>query len=179
MSDTFRLIAANLLSGLSMLLNTISITMGTKRKMILLQTFQNISASLGQALLHGYAGAVQDGVAAVRNLFVLKGLDKKPVKVFFVALAFVLGMALNNNGWLGYLLVAVATVYAAAVVCDQANEKTLKLVMLFTSVVWGSYDFVLQNYVKALGNAVSFGMAAVYLLRHPQGKWWGKETPPV
>ena len=90
MSDTLRLLIANVLSGVGMLLNLVSISMKSKRKMVLVQTFLNFCVSTGQIFARGYAGAVQDGVAMVRNIFVLKGWDKKPVKIFFVALAFVL-----------------------------------------------------------------------------------------
>lgn len=179
MSDSFWVILANVLSGVGMLLNLISIAMKTKRKMVLLQTLQNVCATAGQLCVRGYAGAIQDGVAAVRNLFVLKGWDKKPIKVFFVAAAFVLGMLFNNAGLIGYLVVVVATIYAAAVMMEQANEKTLKFILLFICVIWGLYDFTLQNYVKALGNLASLIMAIVYLIRHPEGKLWGKQDSPA
>lgn len=176
MNDTLRLIIANGLSGVGMLLNLVSISMKSKRRLVLVQTFQNFCVSTGQIFARGYAGAVQDGVAMVRNLFVLKGWDKRPVKIFFVALAFVLGLIFNNMGWIGCAVVVVATVYAAAVVSDHTNEKTLKLVIMLMSLIWGVYDFVLHNYVKAVGNALSFLMALVYLLRHRDGKFWGAET---
>ena len=175
MDESSWIILANVLSGIGMLLNLISVAMKTKRKMVIVQTFQNLFVTDGQLCLQGYAGAIQDGVAAVRNVFVLKGWDKKPVKVFFVLIAFVLGMVFNNSGLIGYLVVVVATIYAAAVVADQANEKTLKFIMLFSCVIWGLYDFSLQNYVKALGNLASLIMAIIYLLRHKEGKLWGKE----
>ena len=82
MSDTLRLLIANVLSGVGMLLNLVSISMKSKRKMVLVQTFLNFCVSTGQIFARGYAGAVQDGVAMVRNIFVLKGWDKKPVKIF-------------------------------------------------------------------------------------------------
>lgn len=176
MSDTLRLVIANVLSGVGMLLNLVSISMKSKRKMVLVQTFLNFCVSTGQIFARGYAGAVQDGVAMVRNIFVLKGWDKKPVKIFFVALAFVLGLVFNNMGWLGLAVVVIAAVYAAAVVSDHTNEKSLKLIIMIMSLVWGVYDFALHNYVKAAGNALSFGMALVYLLRHREGSFWGAEA---
>lgn len=175
MDEKFLILLANISSGIGMLLNLISVAMKTKRKMVVVQTFQNLCVTAGQLCVHGYAGAIQDGVAAVRNVFVLKGWDKKPVKVFFVVIAFTLGMVFNNSGLIGYLVVIGATVYAAAVVAEQANEKTLKCIMLFSCVIWGLYDYSLQNYVKALGNLASLIMAVVYLLRHRDGKLWGKE----
>ena len=92
MNDTLRLIIANGLSGVGMLLNLVSISMKSKRRLVLVQTFQNFCVSTGQIFARGYAGAVQDGVAMVRNLFVLKGWDKRPVKIFFVALAFLMAL---------------------------------------------------------------------------------------
>ena len=176
MSDTLRLLIANVLSGVGMLLNLVSISMKSKRKMVLVQTFLNFCVSTGRIFARGYAGAVQDGVAMVRNIFVLKGWDKKPVKIFFVALAFVLGLVFNNMGWLGLAVVVIAAVYAAAVVSDYTNEKSLKLIIMIMSLVWGVYDFALHNYVKAAGNALSFGMALVYLLRQREGSFWGAEA---
>ena len=177
MSETVRLIVANVLSGIGMLLNLVSISMKTKRKMVLVQAVQNFCVSVGQIFARGYAGAVQDGVAMVRNIFMLRGWDKKPMKVLFVALAFGLGLAFNREGWLGVAVVVIATLYAAAVMCDQANEKTLKLILVVMTLIWGSYDLILHNYVKAIGNALSFLMAVTYLLRHREGKFWGKEEP--
>lgn len=166
------LILGNILTGIGMSMMFSSTFLKTKKGMLRLQIFCHACACAAGILVKGYAGAVQDAVAFVRNIFVLKGWDRRIFKVLFVAVSLLGGLALNNMGLVGVPPVITSSAYAAAVVWDKSNEKTLKLIIISTSVSWALYGFALKNYVNCVANIMTLIAAIVYLARHKGEPAW-------
>lgn len=161
-------ILGNVSSFFAMGTDAVSATRKTPKGVLLTQTVSQIFYGTASVLLHGYSGAVQNGVSILRNLCAIGKKQQKWIEWLLIALGVGLGIWFNDIGWLGWLPVIANLEYSLAVFRFREDEYSLKIAFALNVVMFGVYNGVIGNYVGLLANAIVFAMTMVYLLRGRQ-----------
>lgn len=91
-------------------------------------------------------------LAVPRNILVYKNKCNVVWKVIFVIFNITVTVPFNNAGLLGFLPVASAIPYILFM--DKLKSAAFKGLIVYTSIVWCIYDFMMMNYVSS---AFDFG----------------------
>ena len=132
-------------------------TLGSSRKtasgMLFMQCLSQIAMATGAILLGAYSAAVQNGVSFFRNLRAATNKGGKWLEWVFLAVAVVVGAYCNFclpntiGIWLGTIPIIANVWYSLAVYFWGEDERKLKFAFLITNVVFGFFNFMIQNYV--------------------------------
>ena len=116
-----------------------------KQHILMAQSVQCLFMGAGNLILGGVSGFICNVVTILRNMVFARWNVTVPLKVFFIALQVVLSLGSLGDGlicWLPILATAVFTWFL-----DTKSEARLKVVLLFTQVMWLAYDIYYHNYV--------------------------------
>lgn len=161
-------ILGNVGSLVAMGTDALSATRKTPKGILLVQTLSQVFYGTASVLLHGYSGAVQNGVSILRNLCAIGKQQRKWIEWVLIALGVGLGIWFNDIGWLGWLPVVANLEYSLAVFRFREDEYSLKIAFAANVAMFGVYNLVIGNYVGLVANVVVFSMTVVYLLRGRQ-----------
>jgi len=159
------LLAGNICSFLAMVTDSLSTTCKTTKGMLLYQTASQVSYGLSAILLKGYSAAVQNAIIIIRNMLAIWGKQPKWVEGFLVVLAVVLGIILNNRGFIGWLPVVAALEYSIAVFRCKDNERLLKKAFLVMDFLFLIFNVAIMNLVGAASNVVVFVSTVIFLVK--------------
>ena len=118
-----------------------------KNHILIAQNIQCLFMGAGNLILGGVSGFVCNMVTILRNLVFLKFRNTAALKVFFIALQFVLSIGTLSAGWISWLPILAAALFTWCM--DTRSEAKLKLVILCTQVMWLTYDLYFRNYVAS------------------------------
>ena len=119
-----------------------------KRTHILIaQSVQCIFMGVGNLVLGGVSGFICNIVTIIRNLTFLKFRNTTALKLFFIALQFVLSIGTLSAGWISWLPIVSAALFTWFM--DTESEARLKIVILCTMVMWLTYDLHYRNFVAS------------------------------
>ena len=170
MEVNISIILGNIISGIGMLTLFISTLLQDKSRIIGLQAINHALSVIGGILLKGYSGVVQDAIALIRNVVVLREKQTKFLKILFVGLGLVLGILFNNRGWIGLLPIIGATEYAIVIVNEKTTERTIKKAIIVSTILWGIYSIFIYNFVNVVANLVTMISGILYLVRNKNQK---------
>ena len=139
------LIIGNLCSQLAMGTDSLSATQKTAKRVLLVQCLSQLFYGVGNIVLKGYSGTVQNAVSILRNFVAIYKIESKFVEWFLLILGVVLGIAFNNLGLVGYLPIAANLIYTLAVFRFKDDERSLKLVFMVTIVMFIIFNFAILN----------------------------------
>ena len=159
------LIVGNVGSLLAMLTDSFSSTRKTAKGVLMVQNLSQVIYGISTVVLGGYSAAVQNVVSILRNLVAIRGIRSKVLEWILVALGVVLGLALNNLGFMGLLPVVANFQYTLAVFRFQDNERALKVSFFFAVVMYAVFNIAIYNVVGVICNSVVAVTTAVYLLK--------------
>lgn len=159
------LIIGNLCSLLAMVTDAISSSRKTARGVLLVQSLSQLIHGIGTLALKGYSGAVQNGVSILRNFVAIQGIRNRWVEWWLMALGVVLGIGLNNLGWMGLLPVIANFQYTLAIFRFRNSERALKLSFLVSMVLFALFNAAIYNAVGVVSNLVVAGTTAVFLCK--------------
>ena len=125
-----------------------------KNKIILAQCAQFALFATANFVLGGIMGGITNAVSMARNIISVKHEFGFKWKIVFSVVQLGLGIAANNEGFLGWLPIIAAL--SLTWMLDTKDEIALKLVFLFGQVLWVFYDLRHQNYVGVFFDAFSF-----------------------
>ena len=137
----------NLISGIGCL---IMVGIGLLRKkshILIAQCVQCGFLGLGNLVLGGVSGFICNMVTIVRNLVFVKNPITTRLKISFILLQLVLSIGSLSAGFIGWLPLIAAAVFTWYL--DTQSAVKLKLVILFTQVLWLIYDLYYRNYVAS------------------------------
>ena len=129
----------------------------TRRNIIIAQDIQFILFSISYACIGGISAVVGNMVSLVRNIICLKWNLNTPLKIFFIALQFVITYVSLYNVWFTWLPMNSGThgimdwlPFLAAtlitITLSSKNEMIIKLGCIGSIICFGSYDFILSNW---------------------------------
>ena len=105
-----------------------------KRTHILIaQSIQCVFMGVGNLVLGGVSGFVCNIVTILRNIVFLRFRNTAVMKIFFIALQFVLSIGTLSAGWVSWLPIVSAALFTWFM--DTGSEAKLKIVILCTQVM--------------------------------------------
>ena len=112
---TKTVIIGNILALLAMITDSISTTRKKHSEMMGIQIISQFFYGSVSIVLKGYSATAQNAVAVFRNLAAMKNIKSKVVEWILILAGVVLGLVLNNRGYLGLLPVIANFQYSVAV----------------------------------------------------------------
>ena len=128
----------------------IMVTIGFLKKkshILIAQSIQSCFMGFGNLILGGVSGFVANIVTIARNLVFLNHPVTQKGKIAFICAQLVLSLgsiSLNLITWLPLLSAGLFTWFL-----DTGSAAKLKIVILFTQIMWLVYDLSYRNYVAA------------------------------
>lgn len=119
-----------------------------KKKIIYLQTVQIGLSVISNIVLGGISGAIINGISCIRNVLCYKGMLTTMFKILIVIISITLTLLFNNLGIIGLLPLISIVVYTLFM--DTKKVITLKLLIIFTMIMWLLYDFYIKSYTSSL-----------------------------
>lgn len=119
-----------------------------KKKIIYLQTVQIGLSVISNIVLGGISGAIINGISCIRNVLCYKGMLTTMFKILIVIISIILTLLFNNLGIIGLLPLISIVVYTLFM--DTKKVITLKLLIIFTMIMWLLYDFYIKSYTSSL-----------------------------
>ena len=153
-----QIVIANIIDFLASMVQIYTGAVKDKAKILLLQILQLGMQTVSMLLLGAIPGAISNVLSCIRNYLCYKDVFTWPVKIVLIVISFVLTVAFNNQGLLGYLPFAVCTVYVLFM--DMKDEIKFKLLVTLTFVPWMVYYLVIKSYTGALFAAITIVIAA-------------------
>ena len=119
-----------------------------KKKIIYLQTVQIGLSVISNIVLGGISGAIINGISCIRNVLCYKGMLTTVFKILIVIISITLTLLFNNLGIIGLLPLISIVLYTLFM--DTKKVITLKLLIIFTMIMWLLYDFYIKSYTSSL-----------------------------
>ena len=119
-----------------------------KKKIIYLQTVQIGLSVISNIVLGGVSGAIINGISCIRNVLCYKDMLTTMFKILIVIISITLTLLFNNLGIIGLLPLISIVVYTLFM--DTKKVITLKLLIIFTMIMWLLYDFYIKSYTSSL-----------------------------
>ena len=118
-----------------------------KSHILIAQSVQCCFMGFGNLILGGVSGFICNIVTIIRNLVFVKYPVTTKLKIFFIALQFVLSIGSLQVGLIGWLPLISAALFTWYL--DTSSTAKLKIVILCTQVMWLAYDLYYRNYAAA------------------------------
>ena len=142
-----QLLLGNIIALIASILMVISSSLKDRKKIIYVQTIQILFYTISDLILGGYTGAIINAISLVRNILSYKDKLTNPWKATIIILSVLLSLYFNNLGFLG-LLPIISTVTFTLFMNVKSTIK-LKLLIIFTMVLWLIYDIAIKSYTSA------------------------------
>jgi hypothetical protein len=134
-----------------------------KKNILFVQTIQIGLQVLSNLVLKGFPGAVSNGLGFIRNIVCYKEKLNLFWKIFLTAATIIITAAFNNLGIIGFLPVISAVVYIWLM--NTKNVIHFKLLIIFTSVMWMTYELNIMLYTSAVFNFMTIIANIVSIIR--------------
>ena len=125
-----------------------------KNQILIAQCVQCLFMGAGNLALGGVSGFICNIVTILRNIVFLKFRNTTAMKLFFIALQFVLSIGTLSAGWISWLPILSAALFTWYM--DTKSEAKLKIVILCTQLMWLTYDLYFRNYVASAFDVMTF-----------------------
>lgn len=148
------LIIGNLIALVASIIMVYSGFLKNKKEIIYTQTIQIILYIISKLILGGITGAIINFINCIRNILCYKDkLDIKS-KIILIVVASILSIKFNNLGIIGFLPVISTATYT--IFMNTKSVIKLKLLIMFTMVLWLIYDLYIKSYTSAIFNLLNF-----------------------
>lgn len=158
------LIIANSISLIAAVFTAMSSWSKEKRHIYLYQVYQCLLLALSSIFFASYAGIVTLLVCAWRNYLASKNLLSKKWIFFCLIAIVVFGLAVNNRGLIGVLVVATNVVYSLGVYFAK-SETAIKCNIILNLTLWAIYEIFILDIPSAAADTVGLVTAVLSLFR--------------
>ena len=155
------LLIGNAISMIGCLIMVLIGFLRKKNHILIAQSVQCVFMGVGNLVLGGISGFICNIVTILRNLAFLKLRNTTAMKLFFIALQFVLSIGTLSAGWISWLPIVSAALFTWFM--DTKSEAKLKIIILCTQVMWLTYDLYFRNYVASAFDVMTFVSNAIGL----------------
>lgn len=147
------LLIGNILSFVALIILLLAISKKENKELIKLQGFSHVFFALSGLFLKGYSGFVQDSVGAIRNYLIYTNRNSKVSKMLLVLVGMILGILLNNKGFIGILPI-LGTFQYTLISTNTSNIKIVKCSIIVNSILMVFYSITINNYVNILTDLI-------------------------
>ena len=148
------LLIGNAISMIGCLIMVLIGFLKKKNQILIAQCVQCLFMGAGNLALGGVSGFICNIVTILRNIVFLKFRNTTAMKLFFIALQFVLSIGTLSVGWISWLPILSAALFTWYM--DTKSEAKLKIVILCTQVMWLTYDLYYRNFVASAFDVMTF-----------------------
>ncbi len=136
----------------------------SKNKSYMFQFWQCMILALANYFFHSYAGITTLVLCALRNLMIGKGKYTKNWCIFFMVVIGAVGLAINNKGVPGILLVIATVGYTwGSFVC--VKPMAVKTNILINQLCWGIYEGFVLDFVSLITEIVTATVLLVSMIK--------------
>ena len=171
-----QLIIGNIIALIASILMVYSGIIKKKKKIILVQTIQIGLSGISNLVLGGFTGAIINAINLFRNILSYKEKLALKEKIIIIILSVTLSLIFNNLGIIGLLPIISTVTYVSLM--TTKNVVKFKLLIIFTMLMWGIYDFYIKSYTSAafdLTNIVA-NIIAIYQLKKKTNNKLAKQS---
>jgi len=143
-----QLVCGNIVALIASILMVYSGIIKNRKKIIYIQTLQILAFAISDLILGGYTGTIVNLISLVRNYLCYKDKLTKINKIILILSCTVFSLLFNNLGLLGLLPLISTVVFTCFM--DVKNTIKLKLLIIFTMVLWFIYDIFIHSYISAI-----------------------------
>lgn len=146
-------LVANIVSLIAMILMCINGLIKNKKKFLIVQCTQMGFCILANALLGGSTGVVVNSLGILRNVLAYFGKLNGLIMYIVLIINTLLSIIFNTDG-----LIGIAPLFAAipyTLLMNKFNDKSLKVLTLYTCFPWAIYDFFVKNYVACIFDLIT------------------------
>ena len=138
------LLIGNTIALLASLLMVYSGMVKNKKKILNIQNVQMGLLVISDAILGGITGAIINVLGVIRNTLCYYNKFGLKEKIIICVLSAILTIAFNNMGIIGFIPMVAIVVYTWLI--GIKNIVSFKILIIFTMVLWGIYDFSIKSY---------------------------------
>ena len=142
------IIIGNIIALIASILMVYSGMLKQKKKILYFQTVQIGMSVISNIVLGGITGAIINALSMIRNILCYKDKLTNTSKVILILLSITLSLLFNNLGFLGLLPLISTIVYTCFM--NVKNTIKLKLLIIFTMIMWLIYDVLIRSYTSAV-----------------------------
>lgn len=158
------LIIGNFISLIAAVFTAMSSWSRDGQRIYTFQVCQCLLLALGSVFFASYAGIVTLLVCAWRNYLASKDQLTKKWIFFCVWMILVFGLAVNNRGMIGILVVATNVIYSLGVYYAR-SEKAIKYNIILNLTLWIVYEVFIIDIPSAVADAAGLVSAVLSLFR--------------
>ena len=159
------IIIGNVCSLLAMLANAFSSTRKTSKGMLHVQNVAQLIYFTCAMVLKGYSAGVQNLIGIFRNFVAIRGIKNKILEWSLVIAGVVLGIAVNNRGFVGLLPVLANLEYTLVVFRFNNNDRALKIAFFISSLCYIIFNTAIMNYVGTVMDTIVLITTGIALFR--------------
>ena len=152
---------ANFIDFVAALLQVWTGTVRKKSKILITQIVQMLMQAVSMLLLGGVTGAVSNVLSCYRNYLCYKEKLNMFWKGVLIVASVVVTVLFNEQGFWGVIPAVCGIIFI--IFMDVKNPIKFKLLIVFTSIPWPFYHFVLKSYVGVAVDIASIASNAVTL----------------
>lgn len=159
-----KLLLANALSLIAFFFTTMSSWAKDRRSIYMYQVGQCAVLSLASFFFGSYAGISTLLVCAVRNYLLAIDRFYKKECIISIILMLVLGVATNNNGMTGALIIAANIIYTIGTFLCR-RELTIKINIIIDLILWMIYEVLIIDIPSFVSDLIGLIVAVISIFR--------------
>lgn len=128
------------------------------------QVIQCLLLAMASVFFRSYTGIITLLICAWRNYLASRGKLTGRAVIICLVLIIVFGLAVNNRGFIGLLLVVTNIIYSLGVFFTK-RELTIKCNMIVNMLLWFLYEIFIVDIPSAAADFVGLVTAAASLFR--------------
>ena len=158
------LLIGNLISFAAACFTLASAWSGNRKRIYLYQALQCVLLAVANIFFSSISGVTTYAICAVRNVLLAYDRFTARLCMIFVACVGVIGLAVNNRGFVGLIPVFTTALYT--VICLYAKRRVaIKTNIIANLSLWAVYDILISDYVSFSVDTGSAFVAVISLLR--------------
>ncbi len=158
------LLIGNLISFAAACFTLASAWSGNRKRIYLYQALQCALLAAANIFFSSISGVTTYAICAVRNVLLAYDRFTARLCMVFVACVGVIGLAVNNRGFVGLIPVFTTALYT--VICLYAKRRVaIKANIIANLSLWAVYDILISDYVSFAVDTGSAFVAVISLFR--------------
>jgi len=131
------------------------------------QVLQCLTLSIASVFFNSYAGIITLFICAIRNYLAAKEKLTTKWLVIFVILLLTVGIAVNNRGLAGYIIIAANVIYTIGMyLCKK--EISIKLNIIVDLSLWIIYEIIIIDIPSTIADIISLIATVVSIIKTQQ-----------
>lgn len=159
------LLIANCISAVSAMFTCLSCYSKDRARIYYYQVGQCVALAIANIFFNSYAGIITLVICALRNFLLGKNIYNKYICVSLAAGMLIFGAILNNNGAVGWIVIAANFIYTLGAYFAK-NELTIKLNMILDLVLWMIYEVFIIDVPSFIADSIAVVIAIIAIIRY-------------